>query len=514
MLVKQDVLIIGGGIAGLYTALALPEHLSIGILMKGRFSDNNSYLAQGGIAVCTEAEDVAAHIQDTLIAGGEKCNPKAVSLLVQQGRFCLDKLVAFGVPFDRTTKGELEKTKEGGHSTRRIFHAHKDATGRALIQTLYEVAQNRPNIKIYDQTFATELIVQENNQCAGVYALSQNQTMSFQAKITLLATGGIGQLYKHTTNPKVATGDGIAMAARAGVELRDMEFVQFHPTVFFQAEAETNQRFLISEAVRGEGAYLRNAFGERFMLTKHPLKELAPRDIVARAIFAEIKRTESNFVYLDLSHKESSFIRNRFPNIYRFCLTQNIDITKQFIPITPAQHYFMGGIAVDLKGRTSMKGLYACGECANTGVHGGNRLASNSLLEAVVFGEQIAKDISRKISSMEEPKEALPAVYHKKQKSIESLESQKYKEELQEIMRNWVGIVRKRTELQQAKKKIDQMLSSVERSPQLDIECYELYNMLMVAKGITKAALARKQSCGSHYVEVEGEQYNELVFCG
>ncbi|NJR39908.1 MAG: L-aspartate oxidase [Leptolyngbyaceae cyanobacterium CSU_1_4] len=382
-----DVLIVGGGAAGLYTALCLPKALRIGLITKDSLSVSASDWAQGGIAAAIAPEDSPhLHVEDTLKAGAGLCNPAAVQLLVEKAPECVRSLVEMGVAFDRQGE-DLALTLEAAHSRRRVLHA-ADATGRAMVSTLAAQVLSRENIQVLSQAFVLNLWI-DHQTCRGVCLLHQDQLCWLQAKAIVLASGGGGQVFAQTTNPSISTGDGVAMAWRAGAELRDLEFVQFHPTALTYPGAP---RFLISEAVRGEGAHLVDDQGHRFTFDYHPAGELAPRDIVSRAIFSHLKQKGggSAHVWLDLKPIPEDIIRHRFPNIIQVCQRWGIDVFKQSIPVAPAAHYWMGGIVTDTQSRTSIAGLYTVGESASTGVHGANRLASNSLLECLVFGAQFA----------------------------------------------------------------------------------------------------------------------------
>lgn len=388
---KCDVLIVGCGVAGLNTALSLPENLDIIILAKKSNTDSNSSLAQGGVAAVLDLENDSydLHINDTMIAGKHANDIDAVTTLVHEGPAEIYKIIEYGVEFDKKEDGELNMTLEGGHSRRRIVH-HKDTTGAEMVRAMVAEAQTRKNITIIENAPVFKLTRVKSGICAH-YLTGDGQDEIF-ASYCVLATGGIGRVYKYTTNPKVATGDGIRLAFELGARIKNLSFVQFHPTAF---NSEDNEQFLISEAVRGEGAYLLNCNKERFMHRYDERLELAPRDVVSKSIIIESRRTGSNEFYLDITHRDREYLLNRFPGIHQGCLKYNVDITKDLIPIFPCQHYLMGGIEVDLNSRTTISRLYAVGECSNTGVHGRNRLASNSLLEALVFGKRCADDIVR-----------------------------------------------------------------------------------------------------------------------
>ncbi|MEG3918968.1 L-aspartate oxidase [Microcoleus sp. T3_A4] len=382
---KFDVLVIGAGAAGLYTALCLPEHLHVGLINKNTLPVSASDWAQGGIAAAIAPEDSAAlHVQDTLAAGAGLCDLEAVKFLVEEAGACIDSLVKMGVAFDRTGP-DLALTLEAAHSRRRVLHA-ADTTGKAVISTLTAKVLSRKNIQLVSPAFALSLWLDKTGRCQGISSICGSQVKWLQAKAVVLATGGGGQVFAQTTNPSVSTGDGVAIAWRAGALLRDLEFVQFHPTALSTAGAP---RFLISEAVRGEGAHLVDSKGYRFAFDSHPSGELAPRDVVSRAIFRHLQKTGEPHVWLDLRPIAVDRLRYRFPNIIQVCADWGIDIFSEPVPVTPAAHYWMGGIVADKFNQTSIPGLYAVGETASTGVHGANRLASNSLLECLVFGAQM-----------------------------------------------------------------------------------------------------------------------------
>ncbi|MEG4199178.1 L-aspartate oxidase [Microcoleus sp. Pol12A5] len=382
---KFDVLVIGAGAAGLYTALCLPEHLQVGLINKNTLPVSASDWAQGGIAAAIAPEDSAAlHVQDTLAAGAGLCDLDAVKFLVEEASACIDSLVKMGVAFDRTGP-DLALTLEAAHSRRRVLHA-ADTTGKAVISTLTAKVLSRKNIQLVSPAFALSLWLDETGRCQGISSICGSQVKWLQAQAVVLATGGGGQVFAQTTNPSVSTGDGVAIAWRAGALLRDLEFVQFHPTALSKVGAP---RFLISEAVRGEGAHLVDSKGYRFAFDSHPSGELAPRDVVSRAIFRHLQKTGEPHVWLDLRPIAVDRLRYRFPNIIQVCADWGIDIFSEPVPVTPAAHYWMGGIVADKFNQTSIPGLYAVGETASTGVHGANRLASNSLLECLVFGAQM-----------------------------------------------------------------------------------------------------------------------------
>lgn len=386
-----DVVIVGSGIAGLYAALNFPSNLNVILITKNKLKESNSYLAQGGISVAKNTSDIPLYIKDTIKAGKYKNDITAVSILVNESRENIDNLISLGVTFD-TSNGNLLYTKEAAHSTNRILHV-KDETGKHIMETLCSKLRKRKNISIYEDTYCVDLI-KKANSCIGIMALSSAVNYNIFAKTTILATGGIGGLFKNSTNKRHITADGICIATKNNVETKNLNYIQFHPTALY-LEGNNHRAMLISESVRGEGAVLINTKGERFV------DELLPRDVVTHAIYDELSKSNSSHVYLNLKNLDKEYIKNRFPFIYEQCLTHGIDITKDYIPVCPAQHYFMGGIKVDINSRTSLKNLYAIGECSCTGVHGANRLASNSLLEGLVFSRRAVIDIIKEIPNID-----------------------------------------------------------------------------------------------------------------
>ena len=385
MAMDCDFLVIGAGVAGLRAAIELAKSGTVLVIAKDSLSESSSEYAQGGIAVALSDDDeVALHEQDTLYAGDSLCDAHAVHTLVEEGPAAIQDLIDWGAEFDREGQ-KLSFTREGAHSRNRILHAHGDSTGREIARTLYRKAASLANIRFESYSAITDLLLVDNKAAAGavIFDEKSGNLRDVRSRAVLLATGGLGRVFKETTNPDVATGDGVAMAWRAGAEIGNIEFVQFHPTAL---HVEGAPRFLLSEALRGEGAILRNIDGEAFMKRYHPLMDLAPRDVVSRSIIAEMRRTNAPHVWLDLTSRDADFIRHRFPRVYETCLAYGVDIAREPAPVHPAAHYAMGGVWSDLEGRSSVRGLYAAGEVACTGVHGANRLAINSLLEAVVFG--------------------------------------------------------------------------------------------------------------------------------
>ncbi len=418
---KYDVVIVGSGVSGLYAALQFDEEISVLVISKRELSLSNSSLAQGGVAAVLDKDNdnYKLHIADTLIAGGYKNDLSALEVLVTEGPTDVLNLRTLGVKFDSDSQGNLSMTLEGGHSRHRIAH-HKDSTGREIVRRLLEVVAEKPNVELLENTLLCSL---QKDSGGGFWLSVMSEGGEIRpvfAPYVILGTGGIGRVFKYTTNSAIATGDGITMAYHLGAKIKNLSYIQFHPTGFAPKDA-TRERFLISEAVRGEGAVLRNADGERFVGNYDERGELAPRDVVSRIIMQEERRIGKSDFYLDITHKDADFIRNRFPMIYEKCLEEGIDMTKDWIPIYPTQHYLMGGINVDTKARTSVSGLYAVGECSHTGIHGRNRLASNSLLEALVFSRRAATDIivNIRVNGSPVPKDE-PVVPHTTGKPLRS----------------------------------------------------------------------------------------------
>jgi L-aspartate oxidase len=515
---ETDFLVIGSGIAGITFALKVAKQFpekKVLMITKAQADETNTKYAQGGIAgvMDSEKDSFDKHIEDTLIAGDGLCNEKVVEIVVKEGVDRIREIIGWGANFDKETDGDFKLGKEGGHSEFRILH-HKDVTGREMERALLAQLEEHTNISIYKHWFVLDLITQHHLgylvtkatpdvECYGVYALNRetNQIETILAKVTLLATGGNGQVYRSTTNPFIATGDGVAMLYRAKGRIENMEFIQFHPTALYEPGI-VGQSFLITEAVRGDGGILRNKNGEAFMERYDDRKDLAPRDIVARAIDNEMKITGTEYVYLDVKHIPFEKFIEHFPNIYEKCLSIGVDVTKQFIPVSPAAHFSCGGIKTDEWGRTSIRNLYACGECASTGLHGANRLASNSLLEAMVFANRCAADSALKIGDIEfkagipnwntsgtsQPKELI-------------LITQTLKE-LQLAMSDYVGIVRTNVRLARAMKRLDLLWEETEELYQattLSPHLCELRNMITVGYLIVKCAQLRKESRGLHY---------------
>ncbi len=510
---KFDFLVIGSGMAGISFALKAAPYGKVALLCKTTLDESNTSYAQGGIAAVTyEPDNFEKHIQDTLIAGDGHCNPEAVEKVIHEAPEQIKQLLGWGVDFDKTEKGLFDLHREGGHSEFRILH-HKDNTGYEIQQSLIRQAKANPNIEIFENYFAIEILTQHhlgevvtqhtpNIECYGAYVLNQmsNHIHTFLAKITLMATGGIGSVYATTTNPGISTGDGIAMVHRARGVIQDMEFVQFHPTGLYQPGARPT--YLITEAIRGYGAVLRCRDGREFMQKYDERGSLAPRDIVARAIDNEMKIRGHEYVYLDVTHKDAEETKKHFPNIYKKCLESGIDITRDMIPVSPIQHYLCGGILVDLEARTSIKHLYAAGECTCTGLHGANRLASNSLLEAIVYADAAFKDAVKQLDSIQF-NEFIPEWNDEGTKLPEEmvLITQSFRE-VEQIMNTYVGIVRSNLRLKRAMSRLEIIFKETEDLFDRSVvskEICELRNVISVAYLIIKHALRRKESRGLHY---------------
>ncbi|MBR1619023.1 L-aspartate oxidase [bacterium] len=500
---KYSAVIVGSGISGLYTALKLEQNCfgsKILLITKSTLGESNSYYAQGGmVAVLKDnnADSVESHIKDTLVAGAGLNDENTVKFISENSDRVVKDLLDFGVQFDRDENGNFKLTKEAAHSVRRILHSGGDATGREMEIALVKAVKENKNIEVRENTAVVDLLV-ENNVCNGLICFDGDYEQ-INSDAVILATGGLGQIYKYTTNPACATGDGFALAYRAGAVLRDMEFVQFHPTALALDDKEQQNRFLISEAVRGEGAKLCDKNGYYYMKDYDKREELAPRDIVARANYTQMQKTNSSCVYLDATKLENP--KKRFPTITKKCLQSGIDIEKDLIPVSPVAHYFMGGIKTDLNGETSVKNLFAIGEVASTGLHGANRLASNSLLECVVCAYKTAEYLKNNVGVVA-PTYKLCAPLEGEPKSSISKGGnfQNLKTALQTTMWQNVGIFRNADSINQALKDIEQIENEFNKSELCaNIEEYELRNMLITAKLVAKSALQRKESRGAHY---------------
>ena len=506
----HDVLILGSGAAGLSLALRLPREASIAVVAKRELHEGSTYYAQGGISAVLDVHDsVEAHIQDTLKAGAGLCEAERVRLVVENGppsiRWLLDQGVEFTRDDQSSDAGGYHLTREGGHSHRRVIHA-ADATGRAVEETLEAQVRARGNIERFERHIAVDLITGRKlgkapDRCLGAYILdlASGEVRTFLARFVVLATGGASKVYLYTSNPDVSTGDGIAMAWRAGCRVANMEFMQFHPTCLYHPQART---FLITEALRGEGGQLRLPDGERFMPRFDPRAELAPRDIVARAIDHEMKRLGAECLYLDISHRSADFIIGHFPTIHARCLALGLDITREPIPVVPAAHYTCGGILVDERARTDLPGLYAVGEAAYTGLHGANRMASNSLLECLVFGGLAAADIATELPRQEAPPEVPGWDASRVDEPDEAVVVAHNWEELRRFMWDYVGIVRTNKRLQRAKRRIDLLRQEIiEYYGNFEVhnDLLELRNLVDVADLIVQSAQRRRESRGLHY---------------
>jgi L-aspartate oxidase len=518
--IKTDILVLGSGSAGLFFALECAKNskLKILIITKKERSESNTNYAQGGIAsVMNEHDSYEDHIRDTLIAGAGLCHEDAVRVLVEEGPLRIRDLMDLGAQFTRDKSGELHLGKEGGHSAHRIVHT-RDLTGKEIERSLLSAVASHPQITMLEDHYAIELLTDHQRTdrkrkkkdpitCYGAYILNEKSgkvEIVNARKAVMLATGGAGQVYLHTTNPLIATGDGVAMGYRAGAEVANMEFIQFHPTTLY---AEGAKSFLISEAVRGAGGILRNQSGERFMEHYDPARlELAPRDIVARAIDAELKRRGDQYVLLDISHLPPAYVKKEFPTIYEKCKQFGIDITKDPIPVVPAAHYSCGGVVTDLEGRTNIANLYACGEVTMTGVHGANRLASNSLLESLVFSHRAANDLLAALKKQPKKNEDVKLIEWDEsgtENAEEWVVIEHDRREVQQLMWDYVGIVRSTYRLKRSERRLKLIAQEIEayyRKTKVTVPLLELRNIALVALLIVGSALKRKESRGLHYM--------------
>ncbi len=512
MKIESDFLVIGSGIGGLSCSLQLAKHGRVSLVTKKEKADSNTNYAQGGIAaVLSQTDSFEQHIEDTLEAGAGLCRRQAVEKIVREGPAHIHRLEAIGVNFTKNESGEYDLAREGGHKAHRIVHV-KDHTGRDLEKALLNAVKTEPQITVYENHVAIDLITehhifepqpkdQAKLHCWGAYVFdTQNKVViRFLARATILSTGGCGQVYQHTTNPAIASGDGIAMCYRAGAKIANMEFTQFHPTTLYHPDADS---FLISEAVRGYGARLLSAGGEAFMHNYHPMAELAPRDVVARAIDNELKKRGDACVYLDISFKDAKAVKNRFPHIYENCLHYKLDITREPIPVVPAAHYICGGVVTDLNGATSISGLLACGEVSCTGVHGANRLASNSLLEAVVFADQAAKTAVELLRSDDQIPNIPPWDDTGTFNSEEWVLISHDKKEIKTLMSDYVGIVRSNLRLERALNRmrlIGQEVENFYKRTKVTEKLVELRNLATIAQLIISCSMLRKESRGLFY---------------
>lgn len=499
-----DVIVVGSGIAGLNCVRLIDPKYKVAILCKDVLKESASVLAQGGIAAVTginPEDNVQNHIKDTLNTGAGLSKPSVVSYVVSEGKNAIDDLIKIGVNFSIRDNLGYDLTKEGGHSNRRIYHSD-DLTGANIVEHLIEAVKTKKNIKIFENHTSINLIKNENDQVCGVHVLdADSKVKNFFSRLVVLATGGAGKVYLFTSNPDIATGDGIAMAYRVGAKIANMEFYQFHPTCLYHPNAKN---FLISESLRGEGAKLLLPDGSSFMHKYDERGELAPRDIVARAIDSEMKKYGLDCVFLDITHKEKEFIKKRFPNIYKKCLSLGIDITKNLIPVVPAAHYSCGGIKVDLSGSTNIKGLSACGECSSTGLHGANRLASNSLLEAMVFSKKLADDIEKNMIKCEDINKEIKWEEAWAKKSEEAVLVNHNWDELRLNMWNNVGIIRSFDRLKRALNRIEMIKTETESyywRYKITKDLVELRNLITVSELIVRSAMSRLESRGLHYMK-------------
>ncbi len=507
---ETEVIVVGSGIAGLSFALKVARRgYRVRIITKKDQAESNTNYAQGGIAsVTSQTDDFEMHVRDTLEAGDGLCDEAVVREIVRGGPERIEELIGMGVGFTQLGDGRVSLHKEGGHSKRRILHV-KDITGKAIEEAMLAEVAREPRIEIHEHSVAIDLITARkldpeapSDRVLGLYALDARtrRVHTFPARAVLLGTGGVGRVYQFTTNPEIATGDGIAMAYRAGAAVANMEFIQFHPTTLYSSDSK---RFLISEAVRGEGAILRLPDGTAFMERFHPSKDLAPRDVVARAIDSEMKRLGADHLWLDITHLDEATLRDRFPTIYEQCLNQGIDMALDWIPVVPAAHYLCGGVETDTSGRTGLPGLFACGEVACTGLHGANRLASNSLLEAVVLASKGAEVVDAYLKT---PADACPTLPDWKDGDVQDSDERVVLahnwDELRRAMWDYVGIVRTTKRLERARARIDRLAAEIDDyywNFKVEPELIELRNMVEVAGLIVRCALQRKESRGLHY---------------
>jgi len=503
-----DVLVLGGGIAGLTAAIAAARRWRVGLLTKSTFEETNTFLAQGGIAAAiSDADSADLHFEDTVNAGAGLCDEAAVRVLVSEGPYRVRELLSICPRFDRV-EGEIVLGTEGAHSVPRVLHAGGDATGSEVSSALAEAARVGSRVQLYEDEFVVDLLTM-NGRCVGAVSTEAESGRQWlnHAMVTILATGGAGQVYARTTNPPVATGDGIAMAYRAGAALRDLEFVQFHPTGLAVGDEPT--ALLITEALRGEGAYLRNAAGERFMVDRDPKAELAARDVVVRHMVAEMRRDGTDHVFLDATHLDPDMLRERFPTVTSGLRERGLDLARDQIPVTPVSHYFIGGVHTDLWGRTTVPGLYASGEVASTGVHGANRLASNSLLEGLVFSDRVVRDLDRYVDTLGEEVSRLRLdIPDARPAARGEVGVPEARERITSVMSQGVGVLRDGDGLQETARELRDLYSRLALDDAGPAE-YEVLNMLTVATEVAKCALLREESRGVHLREDFSERDDE-----
>lgn len=503
-----DVLIIGGGLAGLRAANAIPDDLTILVVTKDALRQSNSTYAQGGIASVLDPEDrFEDHVKDTIIAGGKLCDPKIVEHVVRQGPERIEELILWGANFDKVA-GEIVLGREGGHSRRRIIHALGDSTGREVMRAVIKHTRERDNVSIWEQSFTLDLLTGDEGCCGAIVWREETGPVLVWAKQTILCTGGSGQVYRETTNPPVATGDGHALAYRAGAELRDMEFMQFHPTVLYIAGGS---RSLITEAVRGEGAWLVDKNDYRFMVDYDERLELAPRDVVSQAIVSQMEKTRHGSVYLDMSHLDRKFVYERFPGIAEACAKFSIDIATDRIPVRPGAHYMIGGVTVDEEGRTTLPRLWAAGEVTSSGLHGANRLASNSLLEGLVYGASAGEGVAEAAAAMPDSFRALPIHHPRVPSTNVPLDIGDIRNSLKSTMWRSAGVRRDAESLREAADQVEQWAEYVLTRQFESYAGWELQNMLVAASMIIDGALAREESRGVHS-RVDFPETNDVDF--
>lgn len=491
-----DLLVIGGGLAGLRAANAALGNQSVLVVTKDELRESNSHYAQGGIAGVLDPEDrFEDHVADTLGAGGNLCDEEVVDLVIREAPRRIEELVAWGTRFDELA-GVLNLGREGGHSHHRIAHALGDATGKEIMRAVIQQTKARKNITIWDHAFTVDLLTRDGRCEGAIIKRRDSPPMLVWAKQTILCTGGAGQVFRESTNPPVATADGYAAAFRAGAELRDMEFIQFHPTVLYIAGSS---RYLMTEAIRGEGAYLIDSEGHRFMPDYDSRAELAPRDVVSQAIVRQMAKTHSSNVFLDLSHLDRELVLSRFPGIAKVCRKFGLDITEDRIPVRPGAHYMIGGVTVDLQGRTSLPGLWAAGEVTSSGLHGANRLASNSLLEGLVYGAHAGEGAARAAAEMPDQMQALPIESHDHEKSAETIDIADVRASLKSLMGRLVGVERSAAGLREAVDQLDSVCVYALQRRFDQSEGWELQNLLTTARLMATAALAREESRGVHF---------------